>query len=195
MLEPLTWETYCEWRRTKCPQRDLSDPVQRDEEITQATLELVGEAAEVNYLVIRYDVAKLKCKEDYHAKLIDECGDCLFCACWVYDAWMQQSPFKDHLWMNKIGAVRKVGLSNKLRSLSYHSGILANKLKKQRYQGKIQDPEKVSWDARFAIQDIAFILDYFDSSISEALKVNIAKLEKRYSKGWAPGGGDRTGEG
>jgi NTP pyrophosphatase (non-canonical NTP hydrolase) len=186
--DSLTWETYCEWRRSKCPSRDLSDPVQRDEEITQATLELIGEVAELNLIFIQYGylVESGRPREE----LIDECGDIVFCSCWVAHAWTQQPPFVGDKLINGLGS-KHYSQERSLPLLTFHSGILANKLKKQKYQGKKQDKDSMSSEAQRVIVMIANILQLFNSSLNEALRVNIAKLNKRFPDGYTPGGGIR----
>lgn len=188
MLEPLTWETYCEWRRTKCPKRDLSDPVQRDEEITQATLELIGEVAEINSLVRQKGnwLYSHKCPE-----LINECGDVIFCACWVMDSWgfNDMVIHSDFRIPDDYRSDRSI--DELISSSAINSGLLANFLKKQKYQGKKQNPYSMSYIARDIIFYIMNILETVDSSAEEALRFNIAKLEKRFPRGHTPDGGVR----
>lgn len=188
MADPLTWETYCEWRHTKCPQRDLSEPMQRDEEITQATLELVGEVAEVNLLSLEY--GNLLLCEPHRSKLIDECGDCLFCACWVATAWNNEPPFNGGI-PEKGEKSCEIYIEESIAKVSYYSGILANRLKKQRYQGKKQNKSEMARLSEFAIMHITDILEQVGSSVDETLRVNIAKLNKRFPRGHTPDGGIR----
>jgi hypothetical protein len=57
------------------------------EEIDQATHEFVGELAEIAELFLENGSGTFF--GDIRTKLIDECGDAIFCGCWALDAWGQ----------------------------------------------------------------------------------------------------------
>lgn len=106
-IPSITWPEYIAWRKTKCRPFDYKqhpsvatydsmrcniDPdfdfdavkARALEEIDQATHELVGEVAELGELM---SVSGIQAFYGDRSKLIDECGDIFFCACWALDAW------------------------------------------------------------------------------------------------------------
>lgn len=102
-----TWDKYIAWRKTKCRPFDYANlaklgtkPIgspadygpedyfnrtRAQEEIDQAILELIGETAELAELI--YEHGPMVFFGSLRDKLIDECGDILFCANWALDAW------------------------------------------------------------------------------------------------------------
>jgi hypothetical protein len=108
-VSTMTWQKYLALRPTTCKPRltsgkavtdaltdegiegtseiEIADMVRSDmlEEINQATLEFVGEAAELAELCYQNGFKTLY--GDNRKKLIDECGDILFTASWALDAW------------------------------------------------------------------------------------------------------------
>lgn len=189
MIDPLTWKSYSEWRRTKCPQRDLSDLVQRNEEITQATLEFIGEVAEVTANILWNSENLRTC--DGKRNIINECGDAIFCGSWVIDSW-NQCKLIDRSDL-RISNVNHEGesLLELAAEASRFSGELANRLKKHKYQGKEQDPSLMASYTTCALLCIQLILEVVGSSVEEALRMNIDKLNRRYPNGFQTGGGIR----
>lgn len=57
------------------------------EEIDQAICEFIGETAELSELFLNNGMSTFYL--DKRAKLLDECGDILFCGAWALDAWGQ----------------------------------------------------------------------------------------------------------
>jgi hypothetical protein len=212
---PLTWAEYTSWRRTKCP----SPP----EDLARATLELVGEVGELADLILTEGASTFYGEKK--AKLIDECGDIFFCACWALDAWgknplvdsddleimrvsedSQLLLFTAALANNKLEDVMASAIfmsslfsviSEALRGMQTHVGLTANACKKQVYQKRSQDVDKQIGRIGGALLAVNQILIIANSNVEEALVANRTKLNARYPDGWHSnvGGGIREGGG
>ena len=241
-LNSLTWPTYLAWRKSKCRpfanegtrfavkpniltgnEPDESAKRRALEEIDQATLEFIGEVAELGELFI--DNGPVTFFGNLRDKLIDECGDIFFCGMWALDAW-GQNPFyeADDLEMIRVTpeselamfaevlASRQPGevlgnqqfasvlggmIFNFLMSAQTNAGLLANSFKKLRYQRRAQDVDTQVTRIGTVFLAINQILIIANSSVEEALKSNMRKLDARFPEGYKPGvgGGIRTGEG
>jgi hypothetical protein len=244
-LNSLTWPAYLAWRKTKTrhfdyercpplavrptdPARPLSDAfdLMRErgvEEIQQGTMEMIGEVAELGELFM--EAGPTTFWGEGRDKLIDECGDILFCASWALDAWgLNPLNEADDLEMIRISEDNeladfaavigqnelKVALANPrfvsmlgglifnlLLTAQTNAGLTANSYKKLRFQNREQSVEtQVERIARVLIA-VNQILIVANSSVEEALKVNMRKLDARRPKGYDPAvpGGIRTGEG
>jgi hypothetical protein len=219
----ILWSQYAEWRKSKCPERDLSIAEQRRDDLNQATHELVGEVAELGELFIEHGPAVFY--GDLRTKLIDECGDIFFCACWALDAWGcnplggECDPeielvrvavgdpivqFTEVLASRPIEQVQAnpafvsmlggVIFQTMLHAQTF-AGLTANSCKKQVYQGRPQDIQLQVGRIINAVIAVNHILILANSSVEEALLVNQRKLNARFPTGWTGGGGIRTGEG
>lgn len=234
----LTWPQYIAWRKTHCrpfnytlePQNAfnlaLTDHARSRalEEIDQATLEFIGEVAELAEVFLKHGI-----KAYYpglgspprgkaitpREKLIDECGDILFCAVWLMDAWGQnplagaddlellrvtdenpdamvaQSIAEDEgqELLGRVDFVSFVAQTTKqiLVSAQTKAGLLANSAKKLIYRrNQPQDPEVQIGRVCEVLAMVNRILIMANSSIEEALRVNQAKLNAR-----RPGGYDK----
>jgi hypothetical protein len=89
----LHWPLYCDWRKSKCPPRDATDNAARTEDLTQATLELCGEAGELALIVDGGGIDLFR-PGPIREALLDELGDVLFECCWALDAW-GANPFRE----------------------------------------------------------------------------------------------------
>ena len=243
-LTSLTWPKYLEWRKTKCrpydyevgPVRATTDipagpPPSEDlsrerclEEIDQATHEFVGEVAELGELFLTHGPSAFF--GDARTKLIDECGDILFCGAWCFDAWGHNplAHSEDDLELMRVTdehecaqlagvlanvpAQRVLGndrFCNALAVLVFRlmlaaqtcAGLLCNSFKKLRYHRRAQDVEVQIGRIAQALFAVNQILILANSSVEEALTVNMRKLDSRYPDGYVPGqgGGIRTGGG
>jgi hypothetical protein len=240
---PLTWPIYIAWRKTKCKPRNLArhlepgdaildnEPEFRDtfpkqewiEEIDQATLELVGEVAELGELF--EDNGPGTYYGDKRLKLIDECGDIFFCANWAMDAWSvnplaaidsielidvskadaiqmfarvireiaPEDSFKNENFLSGLAAVTYKQIS----VMQTSTGLTANSFKKLKFQRRKQDYDVQIDRIMTALAAANVILVLANSSVEEALRSNIKKLDARFPLGYQPGvgGGIRTGEG
>jgi NTP pyrophosphatase (non-canonical NTP hydrolase) len=204
----MTWREYCAWRRTKTPPRDLEGPnsgelvfLQREaktgagivkgaaqiEEITQASLELIGEVAELfEAIVIRGRP---------RAQLLDEVGDVIFCAVWALDAW-SRNPLSDREDLKT--RERPAPPPDVPRDLFWRilpalleAGLLANAVKKLRYQRVLPDVAAQTEHILVTLDAVALLLASSGISLDEAIQHNMDKLNKRYPSGWVPGGGIR----
>jgi hypothetical protein len=210
----LTWPEYVAWRKTKCPPVD---------DLARATLELVGEVAELAELCLQHGPATFY--GELRDKLIDECGDIFFCAIWALDSW-GKNPFAeaDDLEMvrvdeddpillltgvlatNSLEAVQhspsfvaQLGrmIYSSLASMQMHAGITANATKKHVYQGRPQDIDAQVGRIVSVLLGVNQLLIVANSNVEEALTVNRTKLDARYPDGWhsSVGGGIREGAG
>jgi hypothetical protein len=245
-LNSLTWPTYMSWRKTKTRPYDFvngpslatnppdglpfgastSTLDKRDralEEIDQATHEFIGEVAELGELFIEHGPTVFW--GNLRDKLIDECGDILFCATWAFDAW-GSNPLNeaDDLELmrvtddNELTAFAQVIASNQmgivmgnakfvsmLGGMVFHlmltaqtnAGLTANSFKKLRYQRREQDVDKQIGRIANTLIAVNQLLIVANSSVEEALKINMRKLDARRPGGYNPAvpGGIRTGEG
>lgn len=228
--EKLTWKSYCDWRRTKCRPYDYDqgpvlatvisdtiDPVlaaRSLEEIDQATHEVVGEAAELGELFFN------ELLDTFYAsrsKLIDECGDILFCACWALDAWGNNplaSLDSDQLELiavdpNELVAMIRAALRNGPQIVSQNQGFMdalaltvqtslsgimtgvgltANAFKKLRFQRRQQDVGVQVKRILGAMHVVNQILYIASSNMEDAMRANMKKLNYR----WPRGTGDPT---
>lgn len=250
-LNSLTWPTYLAWRKTKTRPFDylngpalatvvpeqILDPEALSaaeavshrarerslEEIDQATLEFIGEVAELGELFTEHGPTVFW--GNLRDKLIDECGDILFCATWAFDAWganplaeaddlelmrvtdeNELTAFAAAIAGNQMGIVlgnaRFVSMLggmvfNLMLSAQTNAGLTANAFKKLRYQRRAQDVEKQIGRIANVLIVVNQILIVANSSVEEALKVNMRKLDARRPGGYNPAvpGGIRTGEG
>jgi len=255
----LTWPEYCKWRRTKCrpytnrfgvagvgeprleslPAQYDSDQHRALEEIDNATLQFIGEVAELGELFATVGPRALfdetpmgsplpgKPGKSPRSKLIDECGDILFCGAWVMDAWglnpLDAGPEMADLELIRVtdknplarvaillgesnGEILDDGafaqfvqsaVTGFLLGALTHSGLLANSFKKLRYHRTPQNPEDQVGRVVNVLACINHLLIMANSSVEDALKSNMRKLDARYPNGYVPGqgGGNRTGEG
>ena len=239
-VSSLTWPQYCDWRKTKCRPFDYSNAematnvpdteIARNtperlralEEIDQATLEFIGEVAELGELFMENGPNVFF---DHRAKLIDEAGDIFFCGMWVLDAW-GNNPFvgTDDLEMLRVtdndglasfaqvmaGNPAKAVLGNAkfvtmlgglvfnlLIATQTYAGMLANSFKKLKYQRRAQPVDRQVQRVATTLFHVNQILVLANSCVEEALTVNQRKLDARYPDGYqsGQGGGIRTGEG
>jgi len=242
-LTSLEWPEYAAWRRTKCMPRNLNrdvlpSPVQPEledafrkvwpkqewiEEIDQATHELVGETAELGELFAEFGPATFF--GDHRVKLIDECGDILFCASWALDAWgvnpleecddlefvrveedtdlatfarvVASIPMYKALQNPTFVAALVQSTLHQLLTIQTNAGLTANAFKKLKFQRREQDTDKQVNRIMQAIFATNVILVLANSSIEDAIKSNMKKLDARFPLGYQPGvgGGIRTGDG
>lgn len=247
-LNSLTWPDYLAWRKTKTRPYDYENgpreaqestrnhnalstaeraeitPVWRAlEEIDQATLEMIGEVAELGELFIEHGPTVFW--GNLRDKLIDECGDILFCASWAFDAWglnpldaaddleimrvtddNELVAFATAIASNQMGIVlgnaRFVSMLggmmfNLMLTAQTNAGLTANSLKKLAFQKREQSVEKQVGRIANVLLVVNQILIVANSSVEEALKVNMRKLDARRPAGYDPAvpGGIRTGEG
>lgn len=237
------WPAYCDWRETKCRPYDLIEGPRsahsevsvftggeeqpypnRDrgiEEIDQATHELVGEVAEMAELIMEHGPASFVGKT--REKLIDECGDILFCGCWALDAWghnvLRDAPDDDVELVipdeNNPGKIIGDGLRSGMKlnptaGLQFmefvlkstviaqiNVGLTANSFKKLKFQRRQQDVNLQCERILEAFVHVNILLITAGSTIAEAMAFNQRKLNARYPDGYAhgQGGGIRTGDG
>lgn len=246
----LTWASYIAWRKTKTRAYDFVNgpsvattvpgpengqrvadvnvvtPFCRKralEEIDQATLELIGEVAELGDLFIEHGPTAFY--GNLREKLIDECGDIFFCASWALDAWgsnpLAEAGDLEMLRVdeeNELSVVAGILVFNSMAealgnpqfvrmlggvvhalmlTAQTAAGLTANSLKKLRYQGRAQDVERQVGRIATALIAVNQILIVANSSVEEALTSNMRKLDARYPGGYSPEipGGIRFGEG
>lgn len=243
-LTSLTWDKYLPWRQSKCRPFNYkgmpryattvsaSDPECRDgnrvralEEIDQATLELIGEAAELGELFLGSGPLNPFFDGPLRDKLIDECGDILFCGCWAMDAWGENPLIgADDLELVRVEdgselagmanafityspeavnsnqrfrAIMSNAIQGMLVGMQTAAGLLANSFKKLKYQRREQDAELQIGRIASVLTIANQILIIANSSVEEALKSNMRKLDARYPDGYktGQGGGIRTGQG
>jgi len=232
---PLTWTNYVEWRKSKCPPydyrlaKDVNDPEAGDpnwhyavDEVNHAIHEFVGEVAELGQLFVENGPEAFA--EPVRRKLIDECGDIFFCACWVMDAYgknpiddtdgIELLKFEGQTPLHQLAELISAQWSDSERGLhprvaqvieaTYQrgmleaqtlAGLLCDSYKKLRYQYRSQSVSKqIS-----RIVGVMIIVNQFlvlaGSTVREALMANCHKLDTRYPNGFELGGGDRTGKG
>lgn len=218
----LTWKSYVAWRTTKCPERDLDVEAERLADLDQATHEFVGEVAELGELFIDHGPAAFY--GDERKRLIDECGDILFCGMWALDAWglnplagttdeiellevaegdpilafteaLASRPLEQVLGNQAFVSMLGGVIFQAMLHAQTHAGLTANACKKRVYQGRPQDEEVQVGRIINTLVAVNQILVIANSSIEEALTRNQQKLDARYPTGWTGGGGCRTGEG
>ncbi|SIO37719.1 hypothetical protein SAMN05444166_4212 [Singulisphaera sp. GP187] len=248
-LNALAWPDYLAWRKTKCRpfdyergprlatvvdnenltederyQKQHGGRMRGQEEIDQAITEFIGEVAELGELFIQHGPTTFF--GDARTKLIDECGDILFCGAWALDAWGLNplSEITEDLELirvtdgDELAALANILASNDpqvvlgnpritsylgglifntLLSAQTNAGLLANAYKKLRYQRREQPVEKQVERIISVLFAVNKILIVANSSVEEAIKTNMRKLDARYPNGYQPGqgGGIRTGEG
>lgn len=78
-----TWGQYSDWRKSKCPPEDFHFAVWLDE-MDQSIHEFVGEAAELAEILLEVGPF-VRINEDATAKVLNEIGDTIFTASWVFD--------------------------------------------------------------------------------------------------------------
>ena len=193
------------------------------EEIDQAILEFIGEVAELGELLNSHGPGTFL--GSLRDKLIDECGDIFFCGVWALDAW-GENPLYGVQDLEVIRVTDDDILAAFARALAPHNaaqalgdpgflqalntsilalmlgiqtnaGLLANSFKKLRYQGRAQEVQTQVSRIAQVLLSVNQILIIANSSVEEALKVNMKKLDARFPNGYQPGvgGGIRTGEG
>jgi hypothetical protein len=215
----LTWAKYIEWRKGKCPPAEGRPEL---DEVNQAIHEFVGEVAELGELFLEYGAETFV--EPVRTKLVDVCGDILFCACWVMDAY-GQNPIDDTdgiellrfepghtlLQMAELIAAKWSDTDQKLHSrvtsvlegvyqramleAQTNAGLLCNSYKKLRYQRRAQDVSVQISRVVGVLITVNQFLVLASSTVLDALLVNTAKLDVRFPDGHTIGGGDRTGKG
>lgn len=208
------WDAYCAWRRTKTPVRDLKDPAQAMEEMDQAIHEFVGEVAELSEL---FQQGEIRCylNPTARSKVIDEAGDILFCGCWVLDAWRRNplehtgqplvfqprntdsfgAQIADSLRRGAVGP-RESEIVGQLTTILLNrmltsAGLLSNSFKKLKFQKRDQNADIQATRVLKVFKALDGILWNCDSSIQEALRYNVEKLDARYPDGHQTGGGIR----
>lgn len=242
-LTSLTWDKYLAWRRTKCRPFDQSCTglatkpksavtegqtslaVRAIEEIDQAVLEVIGEVAELGELFLAHGPIAPFFEGEIRTKLIDECGDIFFCACWSMDAWGDNplagiddleilrveegselegiaNAFLAHtpeeiMGNKRFRAVMSNMIQGSLVGMQTAAGLLANSFKKLKFQRREQDVEVQIGRIASVLTIANQILIIANSSVEEALKSNMRKLDARYPNGYQPGqgGGIREGAG
>lgn len=228
-LIPLTWDGFLAWRKTKCRPFDRTAfpfPYMEQprilEEIDQATHEFVGEVAELAQLFAENGPSVFF--GDLRTKLIDECGDILFCAAWALDSWGlnplyeatdleivrvpsdSDTAFYAHCIdiegekvLNDGKFVCHLGAAviNLLLHAQTNAGLLCNSYKKLRFQRREQSVDVQVGRIATVLISVNHLLLIAGSNVEEALKVNQRKLDARYPQGYqaGQGGGIRTGEG
>lgn len=213
---------FAVWRRTKCKPRRMADPVQRLDEVDQATAEFVGEVGEFSELILAHGIEVLY-DPAHRAKLLDEAGDVFFCGSWAGDAWganpllLVKGPpdnllvgepldalitAADKLALFPDDAVTAAGVSRTLMvgalGMACNSALLCNAYKKLRFQRRAQDAQAQAMRIARTLIICGDVLAMANFQIRDALARNIAKLDARYPLGYqstAPGGGIRTGAG
>lgn len=237
-VSSLTWPKYLAWRKTKCRpfdyERGPAEAVNPGsthgvrgralEEIDQAILEFVGEVAELGTLLLQNGPTAFL-EGEIRTKLIDECGDILFCGAWALDAWGRNPLVEaDDLELlrvtdeSELAAMAqafivhppKVVLSNGrfmallqgvvlrfMLEAQSMAGLLCNSFKKLKYQRREQNVDEQIARIAGTLLIINQILIIANSSVEEALQVNQRKLNARYPDGYVAGqgGGIRTGDG
>ena len=241
-LSALTWADYIAWRKTKCrpfdyvdgPRLALTTSEARPneltpygnralEEIDQATLEFIGEVAELGEMLIKDGPAIFY--GELRDKLIDECGDILFTGTWALDAWGNnpladaddlelirvtdedavaqfaqviagnpaEAVFGDQRFISMLGGM----LFNLMLTAQTAAGLTANSFKKLKYQRREQNVDAQVGRIVSVLFSVNQILIVANSSVAEALKVNQRKINARFPDGYKPGqgGGHRVGEG
>lgn len=213
---------YCDWRTTKCRPRDVTTPEGHIAEVNQALHEFVGEVAELGELLHAQGVAAFTVGRP---KLIDEIGDVFFCGAWLLDAYgpsplrqadapsadMMISPERADEASALAGFLHDATprpLSDEERGqvmfminqfswqMGIHAGLLCNSFKKTVYQERPQPLDVQLIRVLTVLSIAAYFLIAAGSSVSEALRANITKLDARYPNGYeGPGGGNRTGKG
>lgn len=211
-------EQFARWRRTKCQFRNLSDPVQRMEEIDQATHEFVGEVAELIEMLAIDPLAPFMEGRD---KLKDEIGDIFFCGSWLGDAighnlLIESLPTAEDL----LAPGRCEGLERARRKLidgtlsgnegtalgievialglamSSQAGLLCNAYKKARWQRRPQPLDVQVRRINVVLSVAAEFLYLAGFAVADSLARNVEKLDTRFPVGYqGPGGGIRTGKG
>lgn len=237
-LTSLSWTSYLAWRKTKCRPYDyetakamigsILEPkihsingITADrvlEEIDQAIHEFVGEVAELSELFLANGPLCFF-GPPLRDKLIDECGDILFCGCWVLDAYgsnpLGEMDSDDLEFIrvtdeDQLAVLARVIISADINSLvsngrfmyaidtkvrtalmtaQMHAGLLCNAYKKLRFQRREQNIETQVNRVASAFFHINQILIIANSSVEEALKVNQRKLDARFPNGYQPGQG------
>jgi hypothetical protein len=213
----LTWAEYLAWRKTKCRAFDpaVDGDTRRLEEIDQATHEVIGEIAELGELILANGPNAFYATRE---KLIDECGDILFCAMWAIDAWALRNPLADATDLellrvtdeDEVAAFAQLlaqyplqavlanhqfvaALGNKVLHLMLQAqsfaGLTSNAFKKLRFQRRAQDPAKQLARIMQCLVAVNQILIIANSSVEEALRFNKRKLDARYPNGYLAGQG------
>ena len=238
----LTWDEYLAWRKTLCRPfagegteyalnpdmltgNEEKETAKRRalEEIDQATLEFIGEVAELAELALKH--GPMLYFESLRDKLIDECGDIFFCGVWALDAWgknpfygaddlemvrvtdqdgaaivaqtIATQPMRACLRNPKFVEVLVGTTANLLIAAQTNAGLLANSFKKLKYQRRAQDIDQQVGRVVMTLLYVNQILIMANSSVEEALLANQRKLNARYPAGYqsGQGGGIRVGAG
>jgi hypothetical protein len=211
------WHSYAQWRVGKTPPRNLEDKFERTQELCHATLEFIGEVAELTELAA-IGPGLLITNEDSRNNLVDEIGDVFFTGVWAMDAWgiNPLATTKQHTGVELISynqkrlidpisselisglvspdteARARAMFNQNALSMSYKAGLTANALKKHIYQSRPQKVlDQVNRIAE-AMVAAANILALTGTSVSDCLVRNIIKINRRFPNGWEPGGGNRT---
>lgn len=177
-----SFAAYDAWRATKCP--DLHPSEQRK----NAALGLCGEVAELTVDAL----GDSPFADEGRDNLIDEAGDVLFYAVWVRSACGEQAEmFHGGPEGMDAGADVTLDIPSNLADLKTYAGLVAEAVKKAEYHAK---PERltVAWGHSAAI--LVLLSDFLKSigsSLAEAMRRNVEKLDRRYENGFVPGGGNR----
>lgn len=198
---------FAQWRESKCIPRDMTNQAEHRQELIQGTLELTGEVGEVGDLVRQAALGVMSIKSDeFRAKLIDECGDVLFTASWLGDAW-GGNPFRDGrltTWAHDFGSDNFIlgyptgqpFFESVAFDMGVQAGLLANSAKKVVCQMRAQDIGLQQAHIEKIIIAVAVILVGVRATVFDAMARNIEKIDTRWPPGAAlTGGGNRTGKG
>lgn len=71
------------------------------------------------------------------------------------------------------------------------AGEVADTIKKATWHGIPADPQKISDELGDVLWYVSDLCNHFGLTLEAVAKGNIAKLERRYPKGFVPGGGVR----
>jgi hypothetical protein len=212
----ITWPGYIAWRATK-------SPVGRDPlvDLDQATHEFVGEVAELGELFLAHGPAAFY--GERRAALIDAIGDILFCGCRALDAWgrnplsgasdlefiriADEHPFAAFAEALASRPIEQVAANPQFMSMlagavfsimlnaQTSAGLTANACKERVYQGREQDIDTQVGRILRTLVAANEVLTIANSSVGEALAVNMRKLDARDPGGRVAGDGDRLGAG
>lgn len=187
----IDWKSYSEWRKTKCPKRNLKDPLEQHMELNQSTLEFIGEVAELADLISKFGICNRN--SDQGKELIDECGDIFFCGCWLLHA-IDQMHILEYVTEFYRPPQKEIDYAqtwSQLCGIQINAGLLANSCKKEIFQFVNQNHDDSGLRVYRIFCQISDILYRTGSSVEEAIKFNKAKLDARFPDGWVPGGGIR----
>jgi hypothetical protein len=190
-------------------------------EINQALHEFIGEVAELGQ-VIRDAALDALMPGQARIDLIDEIGDIFFCGCWLLDAYgrnnlaaegVDPNDILDPLAQARARQCQKIAhavqegamhvpfedtdlVFDRLSDLSWNmligAGLLANSFKKFAYRRKHRDLEDEAHAVRLIFAGCAELLAMAGATVTDALCVNITKIDRRRPRGYEAPAGDSS---